>query len=158
MTTAGILNDVYLTLKGVAIAMAAVKCILILSSRQDDDQPLSLAITKCKRVVKGVAIGILATDLVKIFQKYWSRTSGTSTRFWEHIVGGLNLLLEELRLTIILIDTSLTIFYIIKNLLLAMKSGEDKAMFYKKVGTNLVVGIGVLCGYWLIITILNYFV
>lgn len=152
------LKDVYLTLKGILIALAAVKCILIFQQQQDKEQPMSVAMDKCTRVVKAVAIGILSTDIVQTLQKYWTRTSGSGTRFFEHLVSGFNLLIEDVKGTLILLDASLTAFFIIKNLMMASKSEDDeKTMYKRKAAKNLVVGIGILGVYALVVTILNYF-
>lgn len=152
------LTDVYLTLKGVLIALAAVKCLLIFQSQQDNEQPLSVALNKCTRVLKAATIGILSTDFIQIFQKYWSRASGSGTRFFEQLVSGFNLFIVDIQGTLIFLDVSLTSFFVIKNFLLAGKSeDEEKTMYRKKIIKSLVVGIAILCGYGVVVTILNYF-
>lgn len=152
------LTDVYLTLKGVVIGCAAVKCMLIFKSQQDNDQPVSAAFDKCKRVLTASAIGILATDFIQIFQKYWGLTSGDGTRFFEHMVGGFNLFVNDIETTLILLDAVFTTFYIVKNIMTAMGAGEDRATYLKKAGKNLAIGIAILVVYGLVVTILNYFV
>lgn len=152
------LQDVYLTLKGVVIVCAAVKCMLIFKGQQDNDQPISVAFEKCKRVLAASAIGILSTDFIQIFQKYWGRTSGNGTRFVEHLVGGFNLFMNDIKGTLILLDAAFTVFYIAKNIMTAMGAGEDRATHLKKAGKNLAVGIAILGAYGLILAIFNYFV
>lgn len=153
------LNTVYNTLKSVVVLLTVVKCMLILNKRQDDDQPLSVALTKCGTVIKAAAIGILMTDFVQIFRKYWGRATGNSTDFVGYFVSGLEVFVEEIRVTLLLLDATLTAFFVVKNLILMMKSDvEDKPMYKKKAIKNFGIGIAILCAYGLITLIFKYFV
>lgn len=153
------LTDIYTTLKGVLIILAAVKCMLILNKRQDDDQPLELALNKCGTVIKATAIGILITDFIQIFKRYWGRANGIGTNFIQYYVSGLEVFVGEVRGTIILLDITLTAFFVAKNLMLAMKADEtEKIIYRKKAGKNITVGIVILCTYGLVTLIFNYFI
>ncbi len=152
------IDKIQSALNTLIIAAVSVRCILILTQSRNDDQPLAIALQKCKKIILAGMIAITLKDMIDIIQSYFLMgNTGSGIEGASIFVGGLQLL-EAIISAFIALDIAWTVIDVIKGIFCYIKGNpEEKEMQLQQIKKSLLIGILILCVFGLVKVIFSYF-